>query len=102
VDSERVDFYANSVNVATGIYDITLHFRTQTPVTIEDGKPPLIETTDIFNVRMSPQHAKALGILLLKHITDYESKFDLELPVPDNLTELWSQCVDQLRKGAKE
>jgi len=90
---ERNDFYANAVNVVTSIYDVTLNFRTQSPVSLEPGKDPLLEASGICNVRMSPQHAKALAALLIKHITKYEEDYQLDLPLPDDIAPMWQEHV---------
>jgi hypothetical protein len=42
---------------------------------------------------MSPQHAKSLAALLLKHVTDYEQQHDLKLPIPPEMEQLWNALV---------
>jgi hypothetical protein len=95
---DRFDFYANAVSVMTSLYDVTLNFRTQSPVSIEEGRPPVVEVSGTCNVRMSPQHAKSLAALLVKHIIDYEERHSLELPIPPEIQESWRECV----KGRRE
>jgi len=94
-DNNEHDFYANAVNVVTGIYDVTLHFTIQSPVSMKKGEQPVIEVSRICNVRMSPQLAKALATLLVKQVVDYENANKVELPVPPNIQELWNS----VRKG---
>ncbi len=89
MNEDRQDFYANSVNLITSIYDVTIQFRTQSPVSIELGKEPIIEAVGLLNIRMSPQHAKALAALLVKHISDYENQYGFELPIEEKLSEFW-------------
>ena len=94
MNDERFDFYANGVNVVTSIYDVTLHFSTQSPIApVEGGKPPTVEISGTCNVRVSPQHAKSLAALLIKHIADYEKNYSLELPIPENIAKFWTQYV---------
>lgn len=93
MDENSRDFYANAVNVTTGVYDVTLHFSTQSPVFIEAQEKPTIEVSGTCSVRMSPQHAKSLAALLTKHIKDYESQHGLELPVPDKVKRLWKEHI---------
>ena len=93
MSEDQHDFYANAVNVTSSIYDVTLNFRTQSPVMMSQGKPPVFEASAVFNVRMSPQHAKALTALLVKHIVDYEAKHHTQLPLPPELQQLWDQVM---------
>lgn len=91
MDYEDQDFYANSVQVTTSLYDVTLHFRVQTPVFIEQGQEPVAESREVCSVRMSPQHAKSVAALLVKHIADYEKENELDLPIPPNIKEIWDK-----------
>lgn len=93
MDEERTDFYANAVSVTTTIYDMTLQFRTQSAVAIEKNKTPILEARDLLNVRMSPQHAKSLAVLLARHVIDYEQQHSLTLPVPPELQQLWDALI---------
>ena len=93
MSEEPQDLYANAVNVTSSIYDVTLNFRTQSPVMMGQGKQPMFEASAVFNVRMSPQHAKALTALLVKHIQEYESKYQTQLPLPPELQQLWTQVM---------
>ena len=88
---EERDFYTNFVQVTTSLYDVTLHFGVQTPVSIEEGQKPVVESREVCSVRMSPQHAKSIAALLVKHVTEYESENGLDLPIPPNVKELWDQ-----------
>jgi len=91
MDHEERDFYANFVQVTTSLYDVTLHFRVQTPVSIEQGQKPIVESKEVCSVRMSPQHAKSVAALLVKHIADYERDNGLDLPIPPNIKEIWDK-----------
>jgi hypothetical protein len=85
------EFYANAVNVLTSIYDVTLSFRAQSPIVIEQGKAPVIQTSELCNVRMSPQHAKALVAILLKHVIQYEIEHEITLPLPEDVRQIWNE-----------
>jgi hypothetical protein len=91
MDHEERDFYANSVLVTTSLYDVTLRFKVQTPVAIEQGQEPIVESKEICSVRMSPQHAKSVAALLVKHTVDYERDNGLDLPIPPNIREIWDE-----------
>jgi len=64
IEEDVPDVYANSVNMTMSVYDIVLQFGQMTDP--KDG--PKINAM----VRMSPQHAKVFGMLLLKHLKKYE------------------------------
>ncbi len=64
IEEDVPDVYANSVNMTMSVYDIILTFGQMTDP--KDG--PKINAV----VRMSPQHAKVFGMLLLKHLKKYE------------------------------
>ena len=74
---EVPDFYVNSVDVSTGIYDITLNFGVITPVSKGQAEKKLVCT-----VRMSPQHAKMLTLILRSALKSYEREFECTLPIP--------------------
>ncbi|MFW6042525.1 MAG: DUF3467 domain-containing protein [Chloroflexota bacterium] len=88
MDEKANHFYANNVNVATSVYDVTLRFTTKTPV----GEGDQLEQKDMaqLNVTMSPQHAKALAAILIKHIRDYERETQIVLPLPPSVGEMWN------------
>jgi hypothetical protein len=89
---EEHDFYANSVQVTTSLYDVTLYFRVQTPVFTEDqDQEPQVESKQVCSVRMSPQQAKSVAALLVKQISDYEKENGLDLPIPPKIEEIWSK-----------
>jgi hypothetical protein len=88
---EERDFYANTVQVATTLYDVTLHFRVQTHVFVETEQQPQVEAKEVCSIRMSPQHAKSVAALLVRQIAEYEKDNGLDLPVPPNIKEIWDQ-----------
>lgn len=83
------EFYANAVNITGSLYDLTLTFRIQTPVVVDQSKPPIIQSSNECNIRMSPQHAKALAALLVDQVRQYEDQFKLELPLEENIAKIW-------------
>ena len=92
---ESVDVYTNSVSVTTSVYDALLVFGTRTAVTMQPGQKPLVEVDEKCRIRMSPQHAKSLAALLLKHTVDYERKHNLHLPIPPEMQEIWDTLVKE-------
>jgi hypothetical protein len=93
MSQESVDIYANSVSVTTSIYDVILAFGTRTAITLQQGQKPLVEVDEKCRIRMSPQHAKSLAALLVKHVTDYERQHSLKLPIPPEMEQLWAALV---------
>lgn len=77
--SDIPEYYASSVAMATSIYDVTLQFRVQVPP-LAPGQPPAERPVCV--VRMSPQHAKMLALILNNAIRDYETRFQIRLPIP--------------------
>ena len=90
---ETVDLYANSVSVTTSVYDVLLVFGTRTAVPMQPGQNPLVEVDEKCRIRMSPQHAKSLAALLLRHVGDYERKHNLQLPIPPEMQQIWDTLV---------
>ena len=96
-DTNR-SFYANSVHIIMSIYDVLLSFRTQAPLRVEEQvQESAVVSTDEFDVRMSPQHAKALAALLIKNIREYEKQFNTQIIIPPDLQTMWDEAV---RKGS--
>jgi len=98
MDENPKNFYANAVNIAVSLYDVTFVFRSQSPMVDDTGQimqndkgQPLINVSDEFVVRMSPQHAKALASLLMKNVIEYEKQFNLTLPLTPDLEQFWKE-----------
>jgi hypothetical protein len=100
-ENESQEFYANSVNVSTTLYDVSLHFRSESIVQASEDRA-VKEITGQFTIRMSPQHAKSLVSILVKQIKNYESDQDVILPVPDNIAQMWHTYVKSEEEGDKE
>ena len=93
MSQESVDIYANSVSVTTSVYDVLLAFGTRTPISVQQGQKALVEADEKCRIRMSPQHAKSLAALLVRHVTDYERQHNLTLPIPPEMQPLWDAVV---------
>jgi len=94
-DQNQTEFYANAVNVTVSLYDVTLNFRADSPVSINPGEPPVLQATNISAVRMSPQHAKALAAVLIDQVTTYEERHNIILPMEDRLAEMWKKYIKE-------
>ena len=99
MENQPVNFYTNAVSVAISIFDLTIAMRSQSPQIDQSGNmlvlngQPTINVCDELTVRMSPQHAKALAVLLVKNIIEYEKQFDVKLPLEPELTKLWAEVI---------
>ena len=75
-----VSLYTNDTQVQTTPWDIRLVFgQIDVPPTNEST---VMEVTQVADVRMSPQHAKKIAIILQAQIQAYEAKVG-PIPLPD-------------------
>lgn len=79
--SEIPDIYTNSIRAAASLYEFTLILGLQTP-----SEESEIKTVEVGRIRMSPQQAMALNILLSKHLEVYGEQFQ-SIFLPDDLIE---------------
>jgi hypothetical protein len=63
---EVPEYYTDSVNFMTNIYGFALDFG----VMVVQDQPPKSQV----RVRMSPQHAKIMSLLLRKNVQEYEKR----------------------------
>lgn len=70
------EFYCDSVNFMTNIYGFALDFG----VMVSQDEPPKTQV----RVRMSPQHAKIMSLLLRKNVQEYEKRIGTII-LPDGL-----------------
>lgn len=73
------EIYTNSIEIRGGIYEVIIDFNLSSFV--RDNE---MEIRKLVRVRMSPQQAKALSILLNKHLKVYGEQFS-EIFLPDEL-----------------
>jgi len=99
MENKSYNFYANAVNIATSIYDITIDLKSQSPQIDSMGKiiqmhdQPVMDVSEEIIVRMSPQHAKAFAALLVKNIIEYEKQFNGTIPLIPEIKELWEKNI---------
>jgi hypothetical protein len=70
------DYYTNESQVKTSLYDVLIDFRLRTG--------PEVEPKSLVHIRMSPQQAKVLSIILTNHISYYERDIG-QIKIPDDL-----------------
>ena len=70
------EYYTDSVNFMTNIYGFALDFG----VMMVQDQPPKSQV----RVRMSPQHAKIMSLLLRKNVQEYEKRIGTII-LPDGL-----------------
>ncbi len=75
-----VSLYTNDTQVQLSPWDVRLIFG----VIVEPpaSERPSIQITSVGEVRMSPQHAKKVALILLKQLQHYEETIG-PIPVPD-------------------
>ena len=80
METEELDklpeFYTDSVNFMTNIYGFTLEFGI---MQAQDAPPE-----QVCRIRMSPQHAKIMSLLLRKNVQEYERRIGTVI-LPDGL-----------------
>ena len=76
---EIQDIYTNSVRIEAGIYEFALEFALNTRD--EEGQ---MTRQIVARVRMSPQHALSLNILLTKFLDRFQEQFQ-EIYLPEEL-----------------
>lgn len=70
---DHIEVYADNLNVSTGLFGQTLYFGT-----VRSGEKPVVRVT----VRMSPQMAKVMGVIISRQLKEYEEKVGpIALPV---------------------
>ena len=75
-EKEIPDFYINSAFIQASLYEFMFKFGLKT----DQKKDP----ESIAIIRMSPQHAKVLGKLLVKNVDAYEKDVG-EIKLPESL-----------------
>ena len=81
-DEDVSEIYTNSVNVQSGLYEVVLRLHNRTPGEESEGE----NGKEVARVRMSPQLAKALQLILEKQLETYGDQFE-EIYLPDELVE---------------
>ena len=79
--SEGKTIYSNSIGMNISLFDFTLQFNL---VNIEN-KSEIIDSCRVF---LSPQHAKALLIVLEHNIKLYEEQFKTTISIPENIKDI--------------
>lgn len=78
-NDKKPEVYANAITVSSTFFDFTLSFKKEIVFETEGGKQEK-EMEDVSFIRVSPQMAKALAVLLNNNISSYEEKYG---PIPD-------------------
>lgn len=94
---ETIDFYSNSTFVTSSQYDVTFQFQNiiaKVVQTDEEGIKTIPRVEGTCHVKMSPQHAKAVAAILVKHIKDYEQKNHVVLPMTTDTQKIWDEYVN--------
>ncbi|MDO8794865.1 MAG: DUF3467 domain-containing protein, partial [Vicinamibacterales bacterium] len=71
-------YYVNNTAVETTVWDIRLKLAETIEV---DAERRITRVRELASVRMSPQHAKVVVAILLRHLENYETNFG-KIPEP--------------------
>lgn len=83
---ELAEFYANIFQISASIYEFGLVFGNESPLKVvpgEDRPGFIVGPKKMQVIKMSPQHAKAVAILMMERVARYEAEHGVNLPVPD-------------------
>ncbi len=79
VPEQVLDFYADSLQINTGLYSSTLYFGE-----IRPGRKPLLRA----RIKVSPQMLRAISLLTAKHVRDLERAVG-PIGLPNELVHSW-------------
>ncbi len=79
-EEEVPDFYVNSVRLLTSQYELLLQFGLKTH--------PEEDPKSVVNIRMSPQHAKVMTLILKNNIREYEKNIGVINLLPQLISDL--------------
>jgi len=75
-------FYADGVGTAMALYGLTLVFQRSRPRTLGTGGAPREhERIPVCTVQMSPELAKALSVILVQAIRNYEKEQGIQIAI---------------------
>ncbi|MGH2363912.1 MAG: DUF3467 domain-containing protein [Chloroflexota bacterium] len=74
-DGPVADVYADAMGLAVSAFTVTLLYS---QASSRPNQPPTLKA----RIRMSPEHAKVMAILLKKAIRGYEEQFSAQINVP--------------------
>ncbi len=80
MENQKV-FYCNNLELNISLYDFIFNFNLKTPAENNNTEE---ELNDSVKVIMSPQHAKALMVIVNKNVEFYEKNFGV-ITLPDNM-----------------
>ena len=66
------EFYADAFQVTVSPFGVNMTFSLRDPHPSAGGK--LVPGTDMARVRMSPEHAKIMAMMLIRQIRNYERR----------------------------
>ena len=76
------EFYADAFQVTTSPFGVNMTFSLRDPHPSPGKLDPGIE---IARVRMSPEHAKIVAMMLIRQIRDYERSSGIKIAIPSQV-----------------
>ena len=73
------DFYADAFQVTVTPFGVNMTFSLRDP---HPSPAKQVPSTDMARVRMSPEHAKIMAMMLIRQIRDYERQSGIKITIP--------------------
>jgi len=81
------EYFIDRLKATFSVYGVNMTFGLSEPhPDLSDPKIPPKET-ELVRIRMSPQHAKVMVILLEKQLTQFEKELKMKIALPEGLLE---------------
>ena len=81
--TQSKETYADSVRMSVGAFSVSFSFEL-----LPAHPNPLAkmeQPQEVVRVRMSPEHAKVMAMLLWKNLHDYEARNNLKIALPEGI-----------------
>ena len=76
------DFYADAFQVTVTPFGVNMTFSLRDP---HPSPARQVPGTDVARIRMSPEHAKIVGMMLTRQIRDYERQSGIKIAIPSQV-----------------
>jgi hypothetical protein len=73
------EFYADAFQVTVSPFGVNMTFSLRDP---HPSAGKLVPGTDMARVRMSPEHAKIMAMMLIRQIRNYERDSGIKIAIP--------------------
>lgn len=77
------DIYVDQMRVTVGVFGVNITFGLSEPHPTQGGMPR--QTEERVRVRMSPEHAKIMALMLRRQLKTYEREAGVTIEIPANV-----------------